>query len=132
MKKFSFNVRVYFSDTDAGGIVYHARYLDFAEHARSEALRGVYSKDQNSLLSSDIAFVVKSINISYEKPGYLDDELVVESYVSEAKRFSCVFTQVVKRGEEILANIETKVACISLEKKRPQVIPPEVLAALIE
>lgn len=132
MKSFSYNVRVYFSDTDAGGIVYHARYLDFAEHARTEALRAVFAGSQNELLKSDTAFVVKSINISYEKPGYLDDELKVETVVSEAKRFSCIFTQTVKRGEDVLAVIETKVACISVSRKRPQVIPPEVISALTE
>lgn len=132
MKSFSFNVRVYFSDTDAGGIVYHARYLDFAEHARTEALRSVFSGTQNELLQSDTAFVVKSINISYEKPGLLDDELTVETVVSDAKRFSCIFSQTVKRGDDVLALIETKVACISISKKRPQVIPPEVISALTE
>lgn len=132
MKNFNYKVRVYFSDTDAGGIVYHARYLDFAEHARTEALRSVFSGSQNELLHSDTAFVVKSINISYEKPGFLDDELTVETSVSDAKRFSCIFSQTVRRGEDVLTVIETKVACISVEKKRPQVIPPEVITALTE
>lgn len=132
MRTFSFPVRVYFSDTDAGGIVYHTHYLDFAEHARTEALREVAKESQNSLLSEDIAFVVKSISVSYEKPGYLDDILNVETAVKEAKRFSVVFAQTVKRGDEVLAVIETKVGCISLSKKRPFPIPEEIIKALTE
>jgi len=132
MRTFSFPVRVYFSDTDAGGIVYHTHYLDFAEHARTEALREVSKESQNSLLSEDIAFVVKSISVSYEKPGFLDDVLNVETAVKEAKRFSVVFAQTVKRGEEVLAVIETKVGCISLSKKRPFPIPDEIIKALTE
>ena len=121
---------MYFSDTDAGGIVYHARYLDFAEHARTEALRSVSSSSQNELLSSDIAFVVKSINISYEKPGYLDDLITVETSLKEAKKFSAIFLQEVKRGDDILALLEVKVAAISLSKKRPVLIPEEIINAL--
>lgn len=132
MKTFTYKARVYFSDTDAGGIVYHARYLDFAEHARTEALREVSLSSQSELLTSDIAFVVKSINISYEKPGYLDDELTVETVVSDMKKFACVFSQQVKRKDEVLAIIETKVGCISISKKRPQLIPAEVASALTE
>lgn len=128
--KYNYSLRVYFSDTDAGGIVYHARYLDFAEHARTEALRSVFKESQSQLLSADCAFVVKSINISYEKPGYLDDLLTVETYVKEAKRFSAVFNQIVKREDEVLATLEVKVAAISLEKKRPIMIPEEIIKAL--
>ena len=128
--KYKFNCRVYFSDTDAGGIVYHARYLDFAEHARTEALRSVSSSSQNELLSSDIAFVVKSINISYEKPGYLDDLITVETSLKEAKKFSAIFLQEVKRGDDILALLEVKGAAISLSKKRPVLIPEEIINAL--
>ena len=128
--KYKFNVRVYFSDTDAGGIVYHARYLDFAEHARTEALRSVFSLGQSELLSSDIAFVVKSINISYEKPGYLDDLLTVETALKEAKRFSAIFIQEIKRGEDLLAVLEVKVAALSISKKRPVIIPEEIIKAL--
>lgn len=129
--KYKFNVRVYFSDTDAGGIVYHARYLDFAEHARTEALRSVFSLCQSELLSSDVAFVVKSINISYEKPGYLDDLLTVETSLKEAKRFSAIFIQEIKRGEDLLATLEVKVAALSISKKRPVIIPEEIIKALL-
>lgn len=128
--KSEYKVRVYFSDTDAGGIVYHARYLDFAEHARTEALRQVYSTGQSELLSANLGFVVKSINISYEKPGFLDDLLTIETSLKEAKRFSAVFLQEVKRGDDILAVLEVKVAAIDLEKKRPVPIPEEIISAL--
>ena len=78
---FRYPVRVYFSDTDAGGIVYHARYLDFAEHARTELLRTIASEEaiQNRLLSDRIGFVVKALSIEYHLPAYLDDLLEVEN-----------------------------------------------------
>lgn len=130
MKHFEYPVRVYFSDTDAGGIVYHGRYLDFAEHARTEMLRSVSGDDQSRLLLEDIAFVVKSINVSYELPGYLDDLLTVHTEIKEMGRFSCIYHQEVKRGDELLCVVETKVGCISLSRKRPSPIPSEIIQAL--
>ncbi len=127
MKEFKYNVRVYFSDTDAGGIVYHASYLNFAEHARTEALREISTLSQSELLkTAKLGFVVKSIFIDYLKPAFVDDELTVCTTVKEMKRFSAVFYQEIKRGDTILTTVETKVGCIDLDNKRPQLIPEEI------
>ena len=126
MKTFIYNQRVYFSDTDAQGIVYHAAYLNFAEHARTELARELHA----SGLSGGNAFVVKSISISYEKPGYLDDMLTVETRVKDFGKVTIVFSQTVKRGEEVLADMEVKVACINLETKRPIRIGEDLLSLL--
>ena len=126
MKTFIYNQRVYFSDTDAQGIVYHAAYLNFAEHARTELGRELHA----SGLSGGNAFVVKSISISYEKPGYLDDMLTVETRVKDFGKVTIVFSQTVKRGDEVLADMEVKVACINLETKRPVRIGEELLSLL--
>ncbi len=132
MKEFLFKVRVYFSDTDAGGIVYHASYLNFAEHARTEALRAITAVSQGELLQkSHMGFVVKSIFIDYMRPAFVDDELTVCTTVKEFKRFSAVFYQEIKRGDEVLTTVETKVGCIDLEKKRPLPIPEEVQQAFL-
>lgn len=124
MKTFIYNQRVYFSDTDAQGIVYHAAYLNFAEHARTELGRELHT----SGLSGGNAFVVKSISISYEKPGYLDDMLTVETRVKDFGKVTIVFSQTVKRGDEVLADMEVKVACINLETKRPVRIGDDLLS----
>jgi acyl-CoA thioester hydrolase len=126
--------RVYYSDTDCGQIVYHARYLDFAEHARTEMLRSI-GKDgsQNRLMERNgIAFVVKSIVIDYLKPGKLDDLLVVETSVVESKHFSMTFLQTVKRDGEPLCTLRVKVASIDMETHRPVALPPAVLSALAD
>jgi acyl-CoA thioester hydrolase, YbgC/YbaW family len=128
MKEFTFAVRVYFSDTDAGGIVYHGRYLDFAEHARTEALREIYSLGQGEIIARyGFGFVVKSITADYQRPGYVDDLLTVKTSVKEFKRFSAVFSQMILRNEEVLAVVETKVGCIDMAAKRPHPIPDEII-----
>jgi len=132
MRTFIFKTRVYFSDTDCGGIVYHARYLDFAEHARTEMLREAYGNQSNMMGTSGSVFVIKSITISFEKTGMLDDEITVESSMVEHGRFSAVFKQVVKRGDDILAVLSVKVACVNMSDKSIAPIPQDVLKALTE
>ncbi|MFA6688755.1 MAG: YbgC/FadM family acyl-CoA thioesterase [Sphaerochaetaceae bacterium] len=142
---FRFPVRVYFSDTDAGGIVYHGRYLDFAEHARTELFRKACSLvaerdgdasdevSQRELLSRDTAFVVKSVSIDYKKPGLLDDLLEVVTEIEDCKRFSMTFLQQVTRDGEVLAELRVRVASISVSTHRPQLIPswlPEIIEVL--
>lgn len=131
MKEFFYNARVYFSDTDAGGIVYHARYLDFAEHARTEMLREILPDiDQADLKDDGVIFVVKSISIDYRKPALLDDLLVVRTTLEKAERFSAVFKQEVLRQDEIIASLSVRVASVSAERKRIVPIPQKVLEAL--
>lgn len=131
MKIFKFPVRVYYSDTDAEGFVYHTNYLNFAEHARTEALREVYESNQESMLKEGIGFVVASININYLAPAKLDDMLCVYTSVQDVRTFSCVFHQEVKRDEELIAVLDVKVGCVSMEKNRPVKLPPEIMQAFI-
>lgn len=130
MKKYSFPVRVYFSDTDAEGIVYFARYLDFAEHARTEMLREVFGGQSDMMKKQGICFVIRNISADYRSPAYLDDLLTVETSLIEAKRFSCSFSQDILRDGELLVHTEIRVACIDIEKKRPALIPEEIIEAL--
>jgi acyl-CoA thioester hydrolase len=109
--------RVYYSDTDAGGIVYHARYLDFAEHARTELLRDIGKENgqQKQLIDErHIAYVVKSIAIEYHTPAFLDDLLTVETTIEQAKRFSLTFLQRVLRQQEEIATLHVRVASFNL------------------
>lgn len=108
----TFSQRVYFSDTDCQGIVYHAKYLDFAEHARSEMIREAV--DQTKLLEDHVGFVLKEANIIYNIPAKLDDILFVYTTIETLKTFSIVLKQEIKRNEETICTITVKIACINL------------------
>lgn len=129
---FRYPVRIYFSDTDAGGIVYHARYLDFAEHARTELLRTITSEEsiQNRLLSARIGFIVKALSIEYHLPAYLDDLLEVETTIESSKRFSLTFLQQIYRGAELITTLHVRVGCINIDTKTIQPIDPALADAM--
>ncbi len=133
--EFIFRSRVYFSDTDAGGIVYHARYLDYAEHARTEMLRTLLpSLSQKAMKeTSSMIFVVKGLTIDYEKPGYLDDEITVHTKVISVKHFSTTLEQVITRGDDgdELCRIVVKAATIDSNSKKLMMIPTEVASTLL-
>lgn len=124
-----FPIRVYYSDTDCGGIVYHGRYLDFAEHARTELLRELGQKQglsgsHTSLLDSEgLVLVVKSISVDYQSPAHLDDLLEVQTALESAKRFSIVFRQTVFRDGQSLCVLLVKVASINMQTHRPMPLP---------
>ncbi|WP_032093680.1 tol-pal system-associated acyl-CoA thioesterase [Necropsobacter rosorum] len=129
MKIFSFPVRVYYEDTDAGGVVYHARYLHFFERARTEYLRGLNFSQQTLLHERNIAFVVKSMQIDYCLPAKLDDLLRVDTDVTEVKGATILFTQLLRRENVILCKATVKVACVDLGKMKPTAIPVEIKSA---
>ncbi len=126
---FKFPVRVYYSDTDAEGIVYHARYLDFAEHARTEMLRQV-GIQQSASQKAGTMLVVSSITIDFKRPGHLDDLLTVETEVENAKVFSLVLKQTIKRGDEVLALLSVKVASVSVGTNHPAPLERGVVEAI--
>ena len=126
MKEFLYKTRVYFSDTDAGGFVYHASYIDWAEHGRTEMLREmVPDKSQSELAEGEngILILVRSIKIEYQKPGYLDDEITVHTSIEEMRRLSCTIRQTVMRGDDVLADLRVSLAFVSAKDKRPALIP---------
>ncbi|TDQ59877.1 acyl-CoA thioester hydrolase [Mesocricetibacter intestinalis] len=129
MSLFQFPVRVYYEDTDAGGVVYHARYLHFYERARTEFLRMLGFSQQDLLNTRNIAFVVKSMNIDYRSAAKLDDSLAVETRVSEIRGATILFSQTLKRDEVILNTATVKVACVDLGKMKAVPIPSELRAA---
>ncbi len=116
MSEFAFKLRVYFSDTDCEGIVYHGKYLDFAEHARSEMIRD--KVNHADLIQNHIGFVVKEINIIYDKPAFLNDDLVVITKVMLSKKFSITLSQIVYRKEELLCKLTVKIGCVDLKNKK--------------
>ena len=128
-KIFCYLVRVYYEDTDAGGVVYHARYLHFFERARTEWLRMFNFSQQDLLQQNSGAFVVKTMHIDYCFPARLDDLLSVETQVSAIKGATIIFEQCLKREELVLSKATVKVAYVDLGKMKPVAIPTEIKAA---
>lgn len=127
---FHWPVRVYWEDTDAGGVVYHAQYLAFMERARSEWMRGIGFGQELLRETYGLCFVVRSMSIDFRAPARLDDSLAVSVALAQCRGASLVFAQEVRRDGELLVGAEVKVAAVSAETFRPQAIPDALLAAL--
>ncbi len=132
MTAFRFAVRVYYEDTDAGGIVYHANYLKFAERARTEFVRSL-GVSQNDMLAGGRghAFAVRHMEVDFLRPARLDDLLVVESVLTEVGGASMDIAQFIRRdtdGAE-LARLGVRVAFISLDGRVAR-IPAQLRASL--
>jgi acyl-CoA thioester hydrolase len=126
IKTFSFPVRIYFEDTDSGGVVYHSNYLKFMERARTEWLRSV-GIDQRHLKHEElIMFVVHRIDIQYKLPARFNDDLVVKSELIEIGSSKIEFRQMIYRDEELLIDANVDIACIDSEKFKPVRIPSAV------
>jgi acyl-CoA thioester hydrolase len=124
---FALPIRVYFQDTDAGGVVYHAGYVNFLERARTEWLRERYGYTNAGLMKEfGVVFVVRSLKLDYLKPALLDDLLSVTAQIKEAGRTRVVLLQNVMRGEEILVEAEIHLVCVALDNFKPVGVP-EVL-----
>ena len=123
MKQFNWNARVYYEDTDAGGVVYHARYLAFYERARTEMLRQL-NISQQTLLQEGIAFVVKKMDISYDFPARLDDMLTISTQVEQIRKASIIFKQtILNQNKQIISNADVIIACVNITKMKPCALP---------
>lgn len=122
---FTWNVRVYYEDTDAGGIVYYANYLKFFERARTEWLRAIGVGQQQLLEEHDALFVVKSVNADYHAPAKLDDTVRLTLSIAKMGRASIVFLQQAWRDETLLNTAQVKIGCVD-SGMRPRVIPDAV------
>ncbi|HRE13677.1 MAG TPA: tol-pal system-associated acyl-CoA thioesterase [Usitatibacteraceae bacterium] len=120
---YSFPVRVYFENTDAGGVVYHAEYLKFMERARTEWLRHLGHDHQALAKSHRVVFVVTAIAVDYLKPARLDDTLAVSARLESLGKVRCVFAQEIRREDELLVTARVTVACVGSESMRPAEIP---------
>lgn len=131
MTSHKMDVRIYYEDTDVGGVVYHANYLKFGERARSEFLRHI--GHQCSTLEKDLAtiFVVKHIEIEYVRPAFLDDALHVLTTITEMKNSSFKIRHVIKRGEELLSDLYVALVCVDTNTLKPVRIP-EILRVEFE
>jgi acyl-CoA thioester hydrolase len=124
-KVFGWPVRVYWEDTDAGGVVYHASYLRFLERARTEWLRGLGVDQLAFKQATGLAFMVHRMEIDFLRAALLDDELTVTVEVKEKRSASILFTQTISRAADGTRLIEAQVraACVDLKRMRPAPIP---------
>ncbi|MDR2000972.1 MAG: tol-pal system-associated acyl-CoA thioesterase [Zoogloeaceae bacterium] len=125
-KKFVWPIRVYFGDTDAGGVVYHANYLEFLERARSEWLRVLNFDQRKFMQETGVGFAVRSVAIEYLKPARLDDELRVISTLKSLGRAQMLFTQSIERGEDVLITATVRVACMDLVRGKATALPTDI------
>ncbi len=120
---YSFPVRVYFENTDAGGVVYHSEYLKFLERARTEWLRHLGFDHQALARNHRIVFVVTALAIDFTKPARLDDSIAVSVHLESLGKVRCVFAQEIRREDEVLVKARVTVACVTGENFKPTEIP---------
>jgi len=126
---FNWPIRVYFEDTDAGGIVYHARYLYFLERARTEWLRNL-GFNQSELKQQGLLFVVRDMEIKWCSSALLDQELNVSVTITTFKRASMVMAQSITCGGTQKVKASVTIACLNSETMKPTAIPEIILSAM--
>ncbi|WP_423186958.1 tol-pal system-associated acyl-CoA thioesterase [Alishewanella sp. d11] len=127
---FSWPVRVYYEDTDAGGIVYYANYLKYFERARTEWLRAL-GVEQDIWLAQQVAFVVAEVQMQNKKAAKFNEQLTVLSEISSLKRASMVFKQDIFNAlGQLICHAEVKVACVDSVQLKAQMIPAEIIEVL--
>ncbi len=129
---FRWPVRVYYEDTDAGGVVYHASYVAFYERARTEMLRQ-HHFSQQVLLEQRVGFVVRRLTVDYLAPAHLDDLIEVQSEVSKMTRTTMTFTQRIVNAEgRTLNEAEVLIACINPHLMKPIALPKSIVAEFMQ
>ena len=130
MSTFSIPVRVYYEDTDAGGVVYYANYLRFMERARTEWLREI-GFEQDELSQEDgVVFAVRSANLEFVKAARFNDMLQVSVKVTNKGKASVTFDQTIARGDELICHGEVRLACVDALEFKPKPIPAAVAAKI--
>ncbi len=120
---FNWPIRVYYEDTDAGGVVYHSQYLNFMERARTEWLRH-FGFEQPWLKDTlGILFVVHSMQVNFKKPAHFNDALEIQSTPTQIGFSSMIFSQIIMREAEVLTEASIKLACVNAINFKPVAIP---------
>lgn len=127
---FNIAVRIYYEDTDTGGVVYYANYLKYMERARSDWLRALGFSQAELASENQVVFAVRSVKLNFIKPARLDDLLTVTAAVVRRGPASLVFAQVVRRGAAVLCTGEVKIACLDARAFAPVPIPAAVVSRL--
>jgi len=123
---FSLPVRVYYEDTDTGGVVYHSNYLNFMERARTEWLRALGFEQDELLREYGVIFAVSAVSVAFHKPARFNELLAVTVALERRGAASLTLKQEVRRGDELLASGEIRIACIDAQRFVPVAIPIRV------
>ena len=128
-ENFFHKVKVYYEDTDSGGVVYYAKYLKYLERARSEAIYSLGLTNTNLQKDHDTLIIVKSCNIEYKKPAKFEDELEIISSVLTKTKTSFTMKQIIKKHEELIS--EATVQLVTVNKEGKPIKIPEILNNLL-
>jgi acyl-CoA thioester hydrolase len=128
--KFIWPVRVYYEDTDAGGVVFYANYLKFFERARTEMLRAAGFEQDELIANEGVIFVVRAVQVDYLSPARFNEQINVSAEVVLAKKASLTFEQSITRGDDLLCKSIIRIACLDAVTMRPKVIPENLLELL--
>ncbi len=132
MSLFHLPVRIYWEDTDAGGVVYHAQYLAFMERARSEWMRALGFGQELLRQEMGLAFVVRAMQVDFRAPARLDDWLSVSVETAQCRRASLVIAQEIRRDGQLLLDAQVRIAAVAAETFRPIAIPDTLQTRLTQ
>jgi len=128
-KSFNHKIKVYYEDTDAGGVIYYANYLKFLERARSEAIADIGLSNQKIKKDFGLLIIVKSCNIDFKKSAYLEDILKIKSSIISFSKTSLSMKQIISKGDYIIVNAKVHLVFIN-KKGKPNRIPEEIIIKL--
>ncbi len=126
---FQWRIRVYYEDTDATGVVYHANYLKYFERARTEWLRSLGMEQEFMRREFNMAFTVVSAHIDFKRPARLDDEVQVSASLYKQGRASLDFSQAIQLNETLLTKARFRIACVSADQFKPCALPGVLVQA---
>ena len=124
-KIFNYDLKVYYEDTDAGGVVYYANYLKYLERARTEALFSIGFSNKKIQDQFNSLIIVKSCNIEYKKSAHLEDELKVRSFVKSITKTSFFMNQIITKGKDVIVEAQVHLVFVNKDSK-PVKIPDEI------
>ena len=124
-ENFFHNLKIYYEDTDSGGVVYYANYLKFLERARTEALFSIGFSNKKIQETYNSLIIVKSCNIEYRKSAHLEDELLVRSFVKSITKTSFFMNQIITKDKEVIVEAQVHLVFVSTDGK-PVKIPDEI------
>ena len=124
-ENFFHKLKVYYEDTDSGGVVYYANYLKFLERARTEALFSIGFNNKKIKEQFKSLIIVKSCNIDYKKPAYLEDELTIRSFVKSITKTSFFMSQIINKGDDVIVEAMVHLVFVN-EESKPVKIPEEL------
>ena len=124
-ENFYHTVKVYYEDTDAGGIVYYANYLKYLERARTEALATIGLSNLQIKEKFGALIIVKSCNIEYKKPAYLEDNLNIRSFIKSVTKTSLIMNQIITNGDNVIVEAQVHLVFVN-EKGKPIKVPETI------